>query len=88
MNLILGITIGLGISWLIDKTKNGWTITWLGWLLMGISAVSFVFGVDLFFGSIIEHEMQAGWMGIGLFSIVLPVVLGTMAWRYSIVRSA
>lgn len=88
MNLILGIAIGLGIAWLIYKTKNGWVINWFGWVLMGVSASSFVFGVDLFFDSIIEHEMRAGWMGFGLFSIVLPVVLGTIVWHYSIVRSA
>ena len=86
MNLILGIAIGAGGYWLVEKSKTDWQVTWLGWVLLALSAASVVFGVDLLVGSIIENEMQAGWMGLGLFTILLPTILGTLAWRFSIKR--
>ncbi|MBT7191613.1 MAG: hypothetical protein HN916_15665 [Anaerolineae bacterium] len=86
MNLILGIVIGAGGYWLVEKSKRDWQVTWLGWLLLALSAASIVFGVDLLVGSVIENEMQAGWMGLGLFTVLLPTILGTLAWRFSIKR--
>ena len=86
MNLILGIVIGAGGYWLGEKSKRDWQVTWLGWLLLALSAASIVFGVDLLVGSVIENEMQAGWMGLGLFTVLLPTILGTLAWRFSIKR--
>ena len=86
MNLILGIAIGAAGYWLVEKTKKDWQVTWLGWVLLALSAASVVFGVDLLVGSVIENEMQAGWMGLGLFTILLPAILGTLAWRFSIKR--
>ncbi|MBT3313939.1 MAG: hypothetical protein HN390_04930 [Anaerolineae bacterium] len=86
MNLILGIAIGAGGYWLLEKSKNDWQVTWLGWLLLALSAASIVFGIDTLAGSLIENEMQAGWMGLGLFTILLPTILGTLAWRFSIKR--
>jgi len=84
MNLILGIVIGAAGYWLVEKTKTDWQITWLGWVLLAVSAASVVFGIDTFAGSAIENEMQAGWMGLGLFTVLVPVILGTLAWRFSI----
>ena len=86
MNLILGIAIGAGGYWLFEKSKRDWQVTWLGWVLLALSTASIVFGVDLLVGSVIEYEMQAGWMGLGLFTVLLPTILGTLAWRFSIKR--
>ena len=86
MNLILGIAIGAGGYWLVEKSKADWQITWLGWVLLALSAASVVFGMDTLTGSIIENEMQAGWMGLGLFTVLIPVILGTLAWRFGIKR--
>lgn len=86
MNLILGIAIGAGGYWLVEKSKTDWKITWLGWVLLALSAASVVFGMDTLTGSIIENEMQAGWMGLGLFTVLIPVILGTLAWRFGIKR--
>ena len=86
MNLILGIAIGAGGYWLVKKSKTDWQITWLGWVLLALSAASVVFGMDTLAGSIIENEMQAGWMGLGLFTMLLPAILGTLAWRFGIKR--
>lgn len=86
MNLILGIAIGAGGYWLLEKSKTDWQITWLGWVLLALSATSVVFGIDTLAGSIIENEKQAGWMGLGLFTVLLPAILGTLAWRFGIKR--
>ena len=88
MNLLLGIAIGAAGHWLYEKSKKDWQVTRLGWVLLALSACSVVFGIDTFTGSAIENEMQAGWMGLGLFAVLIPAILGTLAWRFSIKRSA
>jgi len=63
-NLILGILIGIGGSWLfVRETPVGW----LFWLLFAVGSVLVVFGLDVFVGSLKEHEERAAWLGLGMF---------------------
>ncbi len=63
-NLILGILIGIGGSWLfVRETPVGWLI----WLLFAVGSVLVVFGFDVLVGSLKEHEKRAAWLGIVMF---------------------
>jgi len=59
-NLILGILIGTGRSWLfVRETHDGWLV----WQLIAVGAILVVFGLDVLVGSLKEHEEQAAWIG-------------------------
>lgn len=83
MMIILSVLIGAAGFWLYSQAKTTKTITWFGWLLFAACAISSLLALDVFFGSIIEHEMQAGWMGLGLFGFS-AVVCGLLGWRLGV----
>ena len=63
-DLVLGILIGIGGSWLfVMETPVGW----LAWLLFAVGSVLVVFGLDVLVGSLKEHEERAAWLGLGMF---------------------
>jgi hypothetical protein len=63
-NLILGILIGIGGSWLfVSETPVGWLV----WLLFAVGSVLVVFGLDVLVGSLKEHEERAAWLGLSMF---------------------
>ena len=63
-NLICGILIGIGGSWLfVRETPVGWLV----WLLFAVGSVLVVFGLDVLVGSLKEHEERAAWLGLGMF---------------------
>ncbi len=86
-NLITGILIGGAAVWLYHLSQGTHVITWFGWLLFTLGAASLAFGVDVFTGSLIEHELQAAWMGAGLFGL-LGVILLVTAWQYGVGKRA
>ncbi len=81
--LIIGIVIGAAGSWLYGHIKASKTINGLGRLLFVAGILSIAFGIDTFTGSIIEHEIQAAWMGLGLFGSV-TAVLFVIGRRYGV----
>lgn len=84
INFILGFVFGAGAFWLYSLSKSAKIVAWFAWALFAIGAISFAFGFDIFFGSMIEHEMQAGWMGLGI-CILLTIVTFIAGWRYGVV---
>ena len=63
-NLIFGILIGIGCSWLfVRETPVGWLV----WLLFTVGSVLVVFGIDVLVGSLKEHEERAAWLGLAMF---------------------
>jgi len=62
-NLVLGILIGIGGLWLAYRE----TSNWLMWVLFVGGSALVVFGFDVLFGSLKEHERKAAWLGFGLF---------------------
>lgn len=85
MNLIIGIITGLFMMWLYIHAGKDLVVAWFAWVLFIIGAISLALGVDIISGSIIEHEMQAGWMGLGMciFITVLAYIIG---WRYGVIK--
>ncbi len=81
--LILGAVLGAVSLWGYDRTKELGTINWLGKILYLSGIVSLLFGIETFIGSMIEHEAQAGWMGLGGFGF-LTAILFIIGWRYGI----
>ena len=71
-NLILGILIGIGGLWLAYReTPTGW----LTWVLFVAGSALVVFGFDVLFGSLKEHERRAAWLGFSLFGGAGAVLL-------------
>lgn len=83
VNLFLGFMLGAAGLCLYHLTQTGKEITWFGWVLFALGAGSIVMGFDVLTGSIIEHEMQAGWMGLGFFTVI-AAVLWVSGWRYGV----
>ncbi len=81
--LIIGIVIGAACSWLYGQVKATKTINGLGRFLFIAGIASIAFGIDTFTGSLIEHEIQAAWMGLGLFGVV-TAVLFVVGRRYGV----
>jgi hypothetical protein len=85
MNLIIGIVIGLVAMWFYQKSKTTLVVAWFAWVLFVFAAASMALGFDIFAGSIIEHEMQAGWMGLGM-CLFASIVTGFVGWRYGVIE--
>ncbi len=83
ITVILGILIGAIGLWLVYLAKTEKNILWWAWILFIAGAASLIMAFDVFAGSIIEHEMQAGWMGLVLFG-VLAIVLFVIGWRFGV----
>lgn len=83
VNLCLGLLLGGAGLHLYHLTRTDIEITWFGWVLFALGAGSIVMGFDVLTGSIIEHEMQAGWMGLGFFTVT-GAVLWVSGWRYGV----
>ncbi len=81
--LLTGMVIGAVSVWLYDRIKALGTINWLGRILYLSGILSLAFGLDTFTGSMIEHEVQAGWMGLGGFGF-LAAILFIIGRRYGI----
>ncbi len=81
--LILGAVLGAVGLWAYGRIKTLGTINWLGRILYLAGIFSLLFGIETFTGSMIEHEAQAGWMGLLGFGFA-TVVLFIMALRYGI----
>jgi hypothetical protein len=64
VNLIMGILIGIGGSWLLFQPDP---IPWFSWPLLALGAASVVFAFDVLVGSFKENETRAAWMGFGIF---------------------
>ena len=75
-NYLLGFVSGLGAAALFVIAPN---MTWYIWLLFIISSVLIAFSVDVFFGSRVEHQVRAGWMGLILFG-GMGVVFQAVVW--------
>lgn len=63
-NYLLGVVSGLAGAALFSIAPD---LAWFFWLLFIISSVLIAFGFDVFFGSRLEHQVRAGWMGLVLF---------------------
>ena len=63
-NLICGILIGIGGSWLFVRETP---VEWFVWLLFAVGSVLVVFGLDVLVGSLKEHEERTAWLGLGMF---------------------
>lgn len=87
MTLILGILIGVGFFWLFTLSRSSKTVAWYSWFLFAASAFSIIMAEDVFSGSMIEHEAQAGWMGLGMFGF-FAIVLAVAGWRFGISNKA
>ncbi len=81
--LILGMALGAVSLWLYGKIKELGTVNWLGRILYLSGLISLLFGIETFTGSMIEHEAQAGWMGLGGFGF-MAVILFIIGRRYGI----
>ncbi len=81
--LILGMVLGAAALWLYERIKALGTINRLGQILYLLGLVSLAMGIDTFIGSMIEHEAQAGWMGLLGFG-AQTAILFIMARRYGI----
>ena len=81
--LILGMVLGAAGLWLYERIKAFGTINRLGQILYLSGLVSLAMGIDTFLGSMIEHEAQAGWMGLGGFGFT-TVILFIIGRRYGI----
>ncbi len=81
--LILGMVLGAVSLWLYGRIKAFGTVNWLGRILYLSGIVSLLFGIETFTGSMIEHEAQAGWMGLGGFGF-LTAILFIIGRRYGI----
>ncbi|MBT4268737.1 MAG: hypothetical protein HOK67_31865 [Deltaproteobacteria bacterium] len=83
MTLFLGMALGAVSIWLYGQVKALGTINWLGRVLYLSGIVSLAFGIETFTGSMIEHEMQAGWMGLGAFGFT-TAILFIIGWRFGV----
>ncbi len=81
--LILGTVLGAVSLWAYGRIKALGTINWLGRILYLSGILSLLFGIETFTGSMVEHEAQAGWMGLGGFGF-LAVILFIIGRRYGI----
>ncbi len=81
MDTILGILIGIGGTNLYYRSKiTGEKIRWYVWGFFGSGACSILLGIDTLFSSYAEHEVQAAWMGLGLFGCI-GIILIIAGWR-------
>jgi len=81
--LLLGLIFGAGALWLYQQSQTTKVVAWYAWVLFVIGAASIAFGFEILSGSMIEHEFQAGWMGLG-FCIVIAVVTFVAGWRFGV----
>ncbi len=81
--LITGIVIGAASTYLYGRVNASKPMNGLGKLLFVAGILSIAFAVDTFTGSLIEHEILAAWMGLGLFGIV-AAVLFRIGWHYGV----
>lgn len=63
-NYLLGVVSGLAGAALFTHAPD---LPWYLWLLFLLSVGLIVFSFDVFFGSRIEHQNRAGWMGLAVF---------------------
>ncbi|MCP4680699.1 MAG: hypothetical protein GY864_00010 [Desulfobacterales bacterium] len=71
MYLIFGILIGIAVISLYTKSKSiGKKIHWYVWGLYASGAASILLAVDTLLNSYAEHEIQAAWMGLGMFGTI------------------
>jgi hypothetical protein len=81
--LILGAVLGAIGLWSYGRMKELGPINWLGRVLFLTGFFLLLFGIATFTGSMIEHEAQAGWMGLGAFGF-LAAILFIIGRRYGI----
>ena len=75
MNLIFGILIGVVFVSLYNKSKSiERKIQWYVWCLYASGAALILFAFDALFSSYAEYEIQAAWMGLGVFG-TLGIIL-------------
>ncbi|MFO8076536.1 MAG: hypothetical protein R6T85_10520 [Egibacteraceae bacterium] len=77
---IIGIIVGAGALWLLQRTRDPEvTTTWYGWVLGILGAALILLSIEAFNGSLAESEPQAAWMS--LLTLGLPgVILAVLAW--------
>ncbi len=66
--------IAAGRTYAVNKAA-GRPIAWYVWALYIAGAVSILFAFDTLINSLKEHELQAAWMGLGLFGAVGIVLI-------------
>ncbi len=76
MDIILGILIGAAGMNFYNQTKMaGKKIRLYVWGLFVFGVCSILLGIDTLFNSYIEHEVQAAWLGFGMFGTIGIVLL-------------
>ncbi len=84
INLIFGLIAGFFLASLYFNSKiEQEKIYWYTWLIYFSGICSLFFAVDTLFNSFWENEIQAAWMGFGLFGVI-GIVLIIAGWRINI----
>lgn len=73
VNLILGLIAGIIGSVFFFK---GETQSWYIWTLLVLGLLSLIFSMDVFLGSLKEHENRAAMLGLLMFGLSGIVMLG------------
>jgi hypothetical protein len=63
-NYVLGVLSGLAAAALHASAPQ---LQWYFWVLFAVSAVLILLGVDVYYGSRVEHQERAAWLGLALF---------------------
>ena len=79
--LILGLLIGIGAVWAVNK---GLKTAWYDWLLAAIAVIFAMATVQHYLGEIRTFEPTAAWMGsliFGIIALIFAAIAGTLVWR-------
>ncbi len=80
-NYILGILSGIAGTALYTLAP---ALAWYYWVMFVSSCLLVVFSMDVFFGSLQEHQTRAAWMGVLLFGFP-GVVLQALVWGMGVI---